>query len=79
MSGFDRATWQRLCGPYDPRHRFKIPVPDDLTKVPGVRDCRHCGKLVVPFNSAFGRLWVGVRAVASCPESPDGGHRPEPD
>ncbi|MEV4097019.1 hypothetical protein [Streptosporangium saharense] len=72
----DPETWRRLCGPYDPVHRFTIPVPDDLSQAPDARNCAHCGKRVVPFDSGWGRLWVSARAVANCDTSPDGGHHP---
>ncbi|MBB4915552.1 hypothetical protein [Streptosporangium saharense] len=79
MSHLDQATWQRLCGPYDPARSYRAHVPDDLTQLPDARDCARCGRRIVPVDSAFGRLWVTSGADSTCPRATDRLHRPDTD
>lgn len=60
-------------------HHHETHLPDDLTQAADARDCKHCKRKIVLFNSAFGELWVGARAVASCDKSPDTFHKPTTD
>ncbi|MFD0885244.1 hypothetical protein ACFQ08_11880 [Streptosporangium algeriense] len=74
MSRFDKETWRRLCGPYDPAHSYKARV--DPKTAPDAKDCKHCGKRIAPIDSAWGQLWATAGGASDCEKSPDSFHQP---